>query len=58
VKLLELSKSLLKTRSEREIREFRSGPSIETRVNDIIFPKIYKRETIDRVIKEVQFKRI
>jgi len=58
VKLLELSKSLLKTRSEREIREFRSGKSIETRVNDIIFPKIYKRETIDRVIKEVQFKRI
>ena len=58
MKLLELSKSLLKTRSEREIREFRSGKSIETRVNDIIFPKIYKRETIDRVIKEVQFKRI
>jgi hypothetical protein len=58
VKLLELSKSLLKTRSEREIREFCSGPSIETRVNDIIFPKINKRETIDRVIKEVYFKRI
>ncbi len=53
MKLLDLSKSLLKTRSEREIRDYRSGPSIESRVNDIIFPKIYKKEAIDRVIKEV-----
>jgi hypothetical protein len=53
VKLLDLSKSLLKTRSEREIRDYRSQPSIEARVNNIIFPKIYKRENIDRVIKEL-----
>ena len=53
MKLLELSKSLLRTRSERDIRDYRSGPSIEARVNDIIFPKIQKRENIDQVIKEV-----
>ena len=58
IKLIDLSKSLLKTRSEREIKDYRSAPSIETRVNNIIFPKIGKREPIDMVIKEVQFKKI
>ena len=58
MKLVELSKSLMKARSEREIQDYLSSPSIETRVQNIMFPKIGKKESIDRVIKEVQFKRV
>lgn len=55
MKVLDLSKSILKTRSEREIKEYRSESSIETRVNKIMFPKITKTENIERQIKELQF---